>query len=80
MESFQTASWTLCKPWTFHLSTYFLQTHYSLVSPHLIDADKDHLQVSIEKLHPKQVENEVEIRGPPVSKAFDKAGNPTKVE
>lgn len=36
------------------------------------------LVVSVEKLHSKQVENEVEIRGPPVSKAFDKEGNPTK--
>lgn len=35
--------------------------------------------VSVEKLHPKQVEHEVEIRGPPVSKAFDTEGNPTKV-
>lgn len=26
------------------------------------------------------MENEVEVRGPPVSKAFDKEGNPTKVE
>ncbi|PHT95360.1 hypothetical protein T459_03242 [Capsicum annuum] len=53
--------------------------HYGIRNGHAY-ADKDHLQVSIEKLHPKQVENEVEIRGPPVSKAFDKAGNPTKVE
>lgn len=55
-------------------------SHYSLVSFRLIDANKDHLQVSVEKLHPKQVEHEVEIRGPPVSKAFDTEGNPTKVE
>lgn len=55
-------------------------SRYSLVSLHLIDADKDHLQVSVEELFSKQVENEVEVRGPPVSKAFDKEGNPTKVE
>ncbi|XP_009776244.1 glycine--tRNA ligase, chloroplastic/mitochondrial 2 isoform X2 [Nicotiana tabacum] len=36
------------------------------------------LVVSVEELFPKQVENEVEVRGPPVSKAFDKEGNPTK--
>ncbi|XP_055817569.1 glycine--tRNA ligase, chloroplastic/mitochondrial 2 isoform X3 [Solanum dulcamara] len=36
------------------------------------------LVVSVEKLHSKQVEHEVEIRGPPVSKAYDKEGNPTK--
>ncbi|XP_052192008.1 glycine--tRNA ligase, chloroplastic/mitochondrial 2 isoform X2 [Diospyros lotus] len=36
------------------------------------------LVVQVESLCSRQVENEVEIRGPPVSKAFDKQGNPTK--
>lgn len=36
-------------------------------------------QVIVESLCSKQVEKEVEIRGPPVSKAFDDQGNPTKV-
>ncbi|KAL6981328.1 Glycine--tRNA ligase, chloroplastic/mitochondrial 2, partial [Sarracenia purpurea var. burkii] len=34
--------------------------------------------VQVESLCSKQVENEVDIRGPPVSKAFDHQGNPTK--
>ncbi|RWR78792.1 glycine--tRNA ligase, chloroplastic/mitochondrial 2 isoform X1 [Cinnamomum micranthum f. kanehirae] len=34
--------------------------------------------VLVEKLSSKQVENELEIRGPPVAKAFDDNGNPTK--
>lgn len=38
-----------------------------------------HLQVHVENLCAKQVENEIEARGPPVSKAFDQHGNPTKV-
>ncbi|XP_022156973.1 glycine--tRNA ligase, chloroplastic/mitochondrial 2 isoform X2 [Momordica charantia] len=36
------------------------------------------LVVIVESLCSKQVEKEVEIRGPPVSKAFDDQGNPTK--
>ncbi|KAK6918661.1 Glycine-tRNA ligase, beta subunit [Dillenia turbinata] len=36
------------------------------------------LVVYIENLSSKQVVNEVEVRGPPVSKAFDDRGNPTK--
>ncbi|KAA8515843.1 hypothetical protein F0562_019022, partial [Nyssa sinensis] len=36
------------------------------------------LVVSVESLCPMQVKNEVELRGPPVSKAFDQEGNPTK--
>ncbi|KAI8024644.1 hypothetical protein LOK49_LG02G00838 [Camellia lanceoleosa] len=36
------------------------------------------LVVQVESLCPRQVENEVEVRGPPVSKAFDHQGNPTK--
>ncbi|KAL3516847.1 hypothetical protein ACH5RR_023749 [Cinchona calisaya] len=36
------------------------------------------LVVHVENLWAKQVENEVEVRGPPVSKAFDQQGNPTK--
>ncbi|XP_039064036.1 LOW QUALITY PROTEIN: glycine--tRNA ligase, chloroplastic/mitochondrial 2-like [Hibiscus syriacus] len=34
--------------------------------------------ISVENLFPKQAENELEVRGPPVSKAFDPQGNPTK--
>lgn len=34
--------------------------------------------VLVEKLSSKQEENELEIRGPPVAKAFDPNGNPTK--
>ncbi|CAL5381261.1 unnamed protein product [Camellia sinensis] len=34
--------------------------------------------VQVESLCSRQVENEVEVRGPPVSKAFDHQGNPTK--
>lgn len=30
-------------------------------------------------MSPKQLEEEVEVRGPPASKAFDDQGNPTKV-
>ncbi|RXH93417.1 hypothetical protein DVH24_013993 [Malus domestica] len=37
------------------------------------------LVVSVENLCTKQIENEVEVRGPPVSKAYDDQGNPTKV-
>ncbi|XP_028076199.1 glycine--tRNA ligase, chloroplastic/mitochondrial 2 isoform X2 [Camellia sinensis] len=36
------------------------------------------LVVQVESLCSRQVENEVEVRGPPVSKAFDHQGNPTK--
>ncbi|CAI9279304.1 unnamed protein product [Lactuca saligna] len=36
------------------------------------------LVISVENLCSKQVANEVEVRGPPVSKAFDNQGNPTK--
>lgn len=36
------------------------------------------LVVTVESLCSKQVEKEVEVRGPPVSKAFDDQGNPTK--
>lgn len=36
------------------------------------------LVVHIENLYAKQFETEVEARGPPVSKAFDQHGNPTK--
>ena len=36
-------------------------------------------QVTVESLCSKQVEKEIEVRGPPVSKAFDDQGNPTKV-
>ncbi|KAK9273495.1 hypothetical protein L1049_018305 [Liquidambar formosana] len=36
------------------------------------------LAVCIESLCTNQAENEVEVRGPPVSKAFDHQGNPTK--
>ncbi|CAN6566503.1 unnamed protein product [Malus baccata var. baccata] len=36
------------------------------------------LVVSVENLCTKQIENEVEVRGPPVSKAYDDQGNPTK--
>ncbi|XP_077244965.1 glycine-tRNA ligase isoform X2 [Tasmannia lanceolata] len=36
------------------------------------------LVVRVDRLNSKQVENEVEIRGPPVAKAFDHLGNPTK--
>ena len=38
-----------------------------------------HLQVCVKNLSTKQAENEVEVRGPPVSKAFDGQRNPTKV-
>ncbi|KAJ4847612.1 Glycine--tRNA ligase, chloroplastic/mitochondrial 2 [Turnera subulata] len=36
------------------------------------------LVISVENLSTKQAEIEVEVRGPPVSKAFDQQGNPTK--
>ncbi|XP_054784109.1 glycine--tRNA ligase, chloroplastic/mitochondrial 2 isoform X2 [Prosopis cineraria] len=36
------------------------------------------LVVAVENLSTKQAEKEVEVRGPPVSKAFDGQGNPTK--
>ncbi|RDY10775.1 Glycine--tRNA ligase, chloroplastic/mitochondrial 2, partial [Mucuna pruriens] len=36
------------------------------------------LLVAVENLCTKQAEQEVEVRGPPVSKAFDHEGNPTK--
>ncbi|KAJ7950770.1 Glycine--tRNA ligase 2, chloroplastic/mitochondrial [Quillaja saponaria] len=36
------------------------------------------LVVLIDNLCTRQAENEVEVRGPPVSKAFDDLGNPTK--
>ncbi|KAF5189070.1 Glycine--trna ligase alpha subunit [Thalictrum thalictroides] len=36
------------------------------------------LVVLVEGLYSKQTENEVEVRGPPVTKAFDLEGNPTK--
>lgn len=36
------------------------------------------LVVHVESLFPKQVESEAEIRGPPVAKAFDRDGRPTK--
>ncbi|KAK1558545.1 hypothetical protein Q3G72_003553 [Acer saccharum] len=36
------------------------------------------LVVCVESLCKKQTVNEVEVRGPPVSKAFDQQGNPTK--
>ncbi|XP_064995666.1 glycine--tRNA ligase, chloroplastic/mitochondrial 2 isoform X3 [Musa acuminata AAA Group] len=36
------------------------------------------LVIFVESLSHKQAENEVEVRGPPASKAFDSEGNPTK--
>uniref|UniRef100_A0A2P2LYC4 glycine--tRNA ligase n=1 Tax=Rhizophora mucronata TaxID=61149 RepID=A0A2P2LYC4_RHIMU len=36
------------------------------------------LVVFVESLHSKQADVEVEVRGPPISKAFDDQGNPTK--
>ncbi|KAK4782824.1 hypothetical protein SAY86_007198 [Trapa natans] len=36
------------------------------------------LVIIVDSLEAKQMENEVEVRGPPVSKAFDDQGNPTK--
>ncbi|KAJ6879316.1 glycine--tRNA ligase [Populus alba x Populus x berolinensis] len=36
------------------------------------------LVVCVESLYTKQAEIELEVRGPPVSKAFDQEGNPTK--
>ncbi|XP_052724448.1 glycine--tRNA ligase, chloroplastic/mitochondrial 2 isoform X2 [Vigna angularis] len=36
------------------------------------------LVVVVENLYTKQAEKEVEVRGPPASKAFDHEGNPTK--
>ncbi|KAH9626228.1 hypothetical protein KSS87_000107, partial [Heliosperma pusillum] len=36
------------------------------------------LVVSVNDLCTRQVEKEIEVRGPPVSKAFDNQGNPTK--
>ncbi|XP_043712752.1 glycine--tRNA ligase, chloroplastic/mitochondrial 2 [Telopea speciosissima] len=36
------------------------------------------LVVLVDKLCSKQLENEIEVRGPPVAKAFDHQGNPTK--
>lgn len=38
-----------------------------------------HMQVHVDNLCDKQVANQVEVRGPPTSKAFDQEGNPTKV-
>jgi len=37
------------------------------------------LQIVVENLSMKQTEVEVEVRGPPVAKAFDQEGNTTKV-
>jgi hypothetical protein len=37
------------------------------------------LQIVVENLSMKQMEEEVELRGPPVSKAFDQEGKPSKV-
>lgn len=37
------------------------------------------VQVHVDNLSDKQVANQVEVRGPPASKAFDQLGNPTKV-
>nr|DAD18374.1 TPA_asm: hypothetical protein HUJ06_019837 [Nelumbo nucifera] len=34
--------------------------------------------VLVDRLCPKQMENDIEVRGPPVAKAFDHQGNPTK--
>uniref|UniRef100_A0A1D1Z7D5 glycine--tRNA ligase n=1 Tax=Anthurium amnicola TaxID=1678845 RepID=A0A1D1Z7D5_9ARAE len=36
------------------------------------------LVIFIEKLHCKQTENPIEVRGPPSTKAYDQQGNPTK--
>ena len=38
-----------------------------------------YFQVCVENLCTKQAEKEVEVRGPPVSKAFDNQGNARKV-
>lgn len=37
------------------------------------------VQVHVDNLSDKQVANQVEVRGPPASKAFDQQGKPTKV-
>ena len=37
------------------------------------------MQIVVENLSMKQTEVEVEVRGPPVAKAFDQEGNTTKV-
>lgn len=36
-------------------------------------------QIFIEKLNSKQTESQIEVRGPPATKAYDQKGNPTKV-
>lgn len=36
-------------------------------------------QITVDSVEAKQMEKEIEVRGPPVSKAFDDQGNPTKV-
>ncbi|KAL0663695.1 hypothetical protein Bca4012_100532 [Brassica carinata] len=43
--------------------------------PDVINASE---QVLVDAMSPKQLEEEVEVRGPPASKAFDDQGNPTK--
>ncbi|XP_027113392.2 glycine--tRNA ligase, chloroplastic/mitochondrial 2-like isoform X2 [Coffea arabica] len=56
--------------------TFVLEIGTEELPPHdVVDVCK---QVHVENLWAKQVENEVEVRGPPVSKAFDQQGNPTK--
>lgn len=37
------------------------------------------IQVVVDAMSSKQLEEEVEVRGPPASKAFDAQGIPTKV-
>ncbi|KAL4015148.1 hypothetical protein IC575_027385 [Cucumis melo] len=63
------------------LKTYMLQ----LLEKHRLSHGKvqafgtpRRLVVTVESLCSKQVEKEFEVRGPPVSKAFDDQGNPTK--
>ncbi|KAM0920529.1 hypothetical protein ACQ4PT_007477 [Festuca glaucescens] len=49
----------------------------NLIYPHV--SKKNSRKVVVENLSMKQMEEEVELRGPPVSKAFDQEGKPSKV-
>lgn len=58
--------------YTFMVSFHCIVNHYDV-------RFLSHFQVCVENLCSKQAAEEVEVRGPPVSKAFDHQGNPTKV-
>ena len=70
-----TVHWNFRSVQNFRTLSSFISSHWMV----MMCAFLSHFQVCVENLCTKQAEKEVEVRGPPVSKAFDNQGNATKV-